>query len=373
MRIAFGLLGCFAWLFAQALIYDVSKSFEYNTVHGPLFTGDIPACKRSKATQKILFGHSISSAIGVPACAPMTGKGIKLAAQLGFDVLTYKTIRSVACKSHACPNIFYVDSVEQLERADIGTSLHTTKTAPASVALANSFGNGCPELDWVKKDIAYTRQSLQEGQTLIVSVCGTGCDKKTIIEDFVCAALIAYEAGAHVIELNLSCPNMNCVLLYKDPDLVKSIVNAVVARVNIPVIIKVGIFDSYDQMKTIFTSAAAAGAKGVCGINAVPIKLMNACGEPAFGQGREICGLSGHPIKNLAKEFIQMARSIIDQEKLDLVLFATGGITSAADFKEFLALGADVALCATGFMHDPYIGIKYHELMCDLLQACALG
>jgi dihydroorotate dehydrogenase (NAD+) catalytic subunit len=372
MRIAFALLCCVA-LSLNALIYDTSASFEDNIIKGPLFDGDIPIFKRAQAASKLLFGHPIGCPIGVAASALMTGQGVKLAARLGFDVLTYKTIRSAACKSHACPNIFYVDSMEQLERADIGTSLHTTKTAPASVALANSFGNGCPEPDWVKQDIACARQSLQEGQILIVSVCGTGCDKKTIIEDFVCAALIAYEAGAHVIELNLSCPNMNCVLFYKDPDLVESIVRAVATSVHIPVTIKVGIFDSYDQMKTTLISAAAAGAKGVCGINAVPIKLMNAYGEPAFGQGREICGLSGHPIKNLAKEFIQMARSIIDQGKLDLVLFATGGITSAADFKEFLDLGADVALCATGFMHDPYVGIKYHELMCDLSQACALG
>jgi dihydroorotate dehydrogenase len=362
MRRAFVLLCCCIAVSLDALMYDVSASFEDNSINGPLFHDAIPAFKRAQATGKALFGYNIGCPIGVPACALMTGQGVRLAAQLGFDVLTYKTIRSAACKSYACPNIFYVDCEQQLERADIGVALHATASS-ACVALANSFGNGCPNPDWIKHDIAYARQSLQDGQILIVSVCGTGCDEKTVVEDFVCAALLAHQAGAQVIELNLSCPNMNCAPLYKDAGMVKNIVRAVAASVDIPVIIKVGIFDSCEQMQIIFKSAAAAGAKGVCGINSVPIRLMNAQGDPAFGKGREICGLSGNPIKNLAKEFIRMARAIIDQEYLDLVLLATGGITDAADFKEFLEMGADVALCASGMMHDPYIGIKYHESM----------
>lgn len=350
-------------LFAKgALFYDVNKSFEHNCKEGLVVPVLPPTFLRPPPSEwKTLLGYPVASMIGVPACAWMTGKGIERAAQLGFDVLTYKTIRSKVHPSYPYPNIACVDVSRQLLPEDLNTVFYVidNPTPAHYIALSNSFGNACLDEEWVKRDIAYARQSLKDGQILIVSVYGTGGNMREVMSDFIAVAYMAYVSGAQVIELNFSCPNIGGTLLYKNADHVACITQAVSCAIPIPVIIKVGIFDSPDQMRCILKRAAEAGAKGVCGINSVPIAVCTRTNEPFFGSGREISGLSGAPIKNLALDFIRAARIIVCEEQLDMVLLATGGITTASDFKEFLNAGADVALCATGLLSNPYIGLDY--------------
>jgi len=58
---------------------------------------------------------------------------------------------------------------------------------------------------------------------------------------------------------------------------------------------------------------------------------------------------------------VQETRTIIDQEKLDLTILATGGITKAEHFDLFFNAGADIALSATGAMWNPYLANEYHQ------------
>ena len=347
---------------ANGPLYDLHKSFQENYDQGQFLNANIlPISYPHKSQWRSILGYKVSCPIGVPACAIMTSKGIALASRLGFNVLTYKTIRSAPQPCLNYPNICFVDCNHQLNITEVGNTFYASDEPKKDfLAISNSFGISSFELNWLKKDIAQARASLSEGQILIVSVLGSATDTITIEQDFTTTAKFAYEAGAQIIELNLSCPNIHGGLLYKDPELVFTIVNKVFQEVPIPVTIKVGIFDSPSQMGATLMAAASAGARGVCGINAVPINVITTDNKPFFGSDRIISGLSGDPIRSLSLQFITDANAIIQQEKINLILFATGGITKPEHFQDFFAAGATVAMSATGMIWDPNLAFKYY-------------
>jgi hypothetical protein len=51
----------------------------------------------------------VASPLGVPAGPLLTSKWTDLAARLGFDVVTYKTIRSSEFAGHPVPNVVYLE------------------------------------------------------------------------------------------------------------------------------------------------------------------------------------------------------------------------------------------------------------------------
>ena len=337
--------------------YDIKRSFEENIripVPIPLHSNKpLPA----QSHEYSLFGYPLHTPIGVAACAMTTSRGIALASSLGFSLLTYKTVCRNARKSHAPPNVCYVACKCQLTQSDIGTVLYSTDSSPNNgdmIAISNSVGNACPDFAWVQQDIANARAGMRDGQVLIVSIYGEGADAQEVANDFAATACSVQDAGAQIIEINLSCPNVCGQLLYKNTEYVRAIVRAVCAAVTIPVIIKVGVFENSEQMRAVLVQAASAGARGVCGINTVPVQIRDKHEQPYFGQERIVSGLSGAPIRLLAKQFIVDAVRIIKQEQLDLVVLATGGVTKKEHFAELLDLGAAVALCATAFMYNPF-------------------
>jgi dihydroorotate dehydrogenase len=331
---------------AQCL-YDVTQDFAYNTQKK---YPETIALER-KPSSKSLFGYPINSQIGIPACAIMTSAGIEWAARSGFDILTYKTVRSSPFAGHPLPNIVFLE----------GLVAAPFESGP--MTIANSMGIPSLPLDVVLQDIVKAKNSLLPGQVLIVSIIGNPSEEKTVEEDFAFLAQEVAKAGAHIIEANLSCPNLHSPLAtYKDPAAVSKIAKAICeAVVDIPVILKVGIFDSFEQMKAVFKAAVQSHAKGICGINSVPMEILDVNGCPAFGESRRIAGVSGDYIRPLALDFVISGRRIIEEENLDLVLLGTGGITKPEHFDLFLEKGADIALSATGSMWNPDLAIEFHS------------
>ena len=345
-------------------LYDATKSFKENVEQGPFFNGPLPrVIKAPPLAWKTILGYPIETPIGVAANAVTTSEGVALAVLLGYNIITYKTVRSSAYQGHQKPNVCHVAIDHMLTRDEIKKTFHAKDSAPelpAQLAISNSMGMGCLDHEWVKQDIAKARASIGDGQLLIVSVFGSGENEQAVVDDFVATAKMAEQAGAQAIEINLSCPNINAHdYPYKNISFSDLIIRAVAKAVCVPVTTKVGLFDNKDQMRAFLIQAACAGARGICGINSVPVKIINEEGKPYFGQNRQVSGLSGAPLRQLAKEFIQDARAIIDQEKLNITLFATGGITTAQDFKQYLDWGADVALTATGFIYNPLIASEF--------------
>jgi len=325
------------------------------------------------------LGFKVASPLGVPAGPLLNSNWISLAGRLGFDIVTYKTIRSDEFQGHPLPNIIYVDS-EEISKSicdpEYGATVSSSEVLPkkmSHLAITNSFGMPSKSREFLKEDIPRANTSLQDGQVMIVSVVGTSRhsgdksqDALDFIKDFAETALFAKECGAKIIEANFSCPNVTTGegSIYQNPSSVLSIADAIVRSIgeDVPLIIKVGTYKDITSMKDTFTAATKAKVKGICGINSVSMNVISSRTKlPALGANRLTSGICGAPILPAALHFVKCADEVIAKEQLPLTLMACGGATEPQHFDEMLHAGAKVAMSATGMMWDPYLAARYHQ------------
>lgn len=356
------------WFPEKKPIYDISKTYDENFAEGPFFNGDI--LKRQLPPEDEWFdflGQKVASPIGVPAGPLLNSNWTTLAANLGFDIVTYKTIRSGDHPCHPAPNMIYLETKGRIKKEEIGTEFQEKKTEPkemASLSVTNSFGMPSKGPDYLMEDIDKALKGVKDGQVLVVSVVGTPREGEDFVKDFVKTAAIAKEAGAKIIEANFSCPNVTSGegSIYTDPKTVAQIGKGIVNEIgDIPLIIKVGYFMDDQNMKEVFVAAAGAGVRSISGINTLGVKVIKEDGSAVLGKDRLTSGACGEPIQDRALEYLEKAVNINDQEKLGLVLIGVGGITLPEHFDLFLNSGADAAMSATGMMWDPYLGLRYHQ------------
>nr|NGX58653.1 NAD-dependent dihydropyrimidine dehydrogenase subunit PreA [Chlamydiota bacterium] len=349
-----------------APIYDICKTYLENAIEGPFFKEPIPERKWQDPDQWMDFlGHQVASPLGIPAGPLLNSKWTTLAARLGFDILTYKTIRSYEHPAHPLPNVIFVETEGALTHDRMGQfvkPLNHEPLTPEELAITNSFGNPSRTTEYLQIDIHLAVHALEKGQVLIVSVFGTGSNLQELKKDFIKTALLAKESGAPIVEANFSCPNVSAGgTLYHDPEMCYELAKALVdALGDTPLIIKMGVFTAYDNMEQVIQSLARAGVRAICGINTVPMKVIDDNEEPVLGEDRLQSGICGSPIRPLALEFVHDAHTIIRQHSLDLEVLGCGGITSPEHFDTFLKYGAKAALTATGMMWDPYLAHKWH-------------
>lgn len=329
-------------------IYDIKKTYAENAAEGPFFQGEIP--KRPKTEKMFDFlGHEVRTPIGAPAGPLLNAKWIALAAQLGFDIPTYKTIRSEAHPGHGLPNVTFVDG----QGHQTGEPAHLEE-----LTITNSFGMPSKSPDFLLQDIEAANRSLGKGQVMIVSVVGTPNRGIRFADDFVQAAVLAREAGAKIIEANFSCPNVEKAegILYNSPETVHEYARLIAKAIQpIPLVLKMGMFPDAHVMKSVLLAAARGGARAICGINSVSMRV-----HPPLDEHRQTSGVCGSAIRPAALAFIRDAARIIGENRLDLVLIGCGGIVKPEHFDEFFEAGAKVAMSATGMMWDPYLAMRYH-------------
>ncbi|EDP45842.1 tRNA-dihydrouridine synthase [Rickettsiella grylli] len=352
-------------LSASPPLYDIHQTFEENFNNPSISVTPTLRIWPDKTQWVSFLGYSLASKIGVAACAVTTGKGIALLAQLGFDILTYKTIRCKAYPTHPLPNIVPIQVDKQFDYSDLDEVVSTKKIIEINnkIAISNSFGNGCLEPRVVMQDIAFSKSALVDGQVLIVSVYGEGHSLSAMSQDFMTAALMAKEAGADIIELNFSCPNLmkSDEPLYRNMDCVSQITTRVVKCVgDIPLLLKIGFIHEHEFPLKLLISAARAGVRGISAINSISMRVLNQNHRPAFGK-RIYSGISGYPIRRLALQSVKKLTQINQKEKLNLTIVGMGGITVAEHFDEFFDRGADAVLSATGVMWNPYLAMQFHQ------------
>jgi dihydroorotate dehydrogenase len=354
------------WYLQHPPIYDISKSYAKNAAEGPYFSEEIPERVFPDESEWIDFlGYSVASPIGVPAGPLLNSKFIDLALQLGYDLPVYKTIRSSAHPGHSLPNMIYVDSGGQINLKQ--ERVFARSEPPLSIenlALTNSFGMPSKDPEFLMQDIERANRLAKKGQVVIVSVVGSHSQERSFYDDFIEAALLAKRSGAKIIEANFSCPNVDKKRgsLYTDPEVVYELGHLLSRAIHpIPLIIKVGLFKNEEQMRDVFISAANAKIKAISGLNSVSMQVVDEKGGPALGIERPTSGICGGTIRNCALDFIKKAFKINNEEKLGLTLIGVGGITQPDHFDQFLDMGADVAMSATGMMWDPYLAARYHQ------------
>jgi hypothetical protein len=151
-----------------------------------------------------LLGYQVNSPIGVAAGPLLNSKWVEGYARLGFDVLTYSTVRSRFQPAHSLPNIRHVETRDQFAVAP------RRPHANGSPTIAISTGTPSMDPDIWRKDMRRAKERLGPGQILIASILGTpdpGGNPESLIADYTRCAVWSAEAGADVIEVHLAAPS----------------------------------------------------------------------------------------------------------------------------------------------------------------------
>lgn len=72
--------------------YDIGRSYEANYLEGP-FLKEMPPARQIREKVKFL-GFDVNSPLGIPAGPLLNSRWIIAYAELGFDLLVYKTVRT---------------------------------------------------------------------------------------------------------------------------------------------------------------------------------------------------------------------------------------------------------------------------------------
>lgn len=346
-------------------VYDIRKSYEENYQHGPFFTGIIP--KPIQTGRKIDFlGHTVSSRVGIPAGPLLNSRWISFYAKMGFDILTYKTVRSHFHPSYPNPNCMYVPfhksfDLEDLRHPLIGTMSYNPSSL-SDITITNSFGmpSQLPEI-WME-DVGKAVDSLSDGQALVLSLVGTQRDDRDLVQDFVYTANLGKETGARILEVNFSCPNVKGKegQLYQNPDASGEVLKKIRAAIGkgVRLVMKIGFIDNPEQIDRL-VQATSPYLDAISAINTVTGKIINPEGQPALpGPGREKSGLCGGGIKPLSIKTIEALKASVDRIAPDLTVIGVGGFNAVEDYPDFREAGADFVMSATGAMWDPFLA--YH-------------
>jgi len=344
-------------------VYDISKSCQWNQENGPLFTGQIPN-RSSYPNPTKVWDFILHSPLGIPAGPLFNAKFIKLYSDLGFDTLTYKTVRSVPRKAHPNPNIVFVDTSQGIKPQML------TCQPPESIdqlTITNSYGiNSLSIPDW-QTDFNHAQKSMKEGQLLILSCMGThGLAERDLVADYTYVASAAKDAGAKAIEINFSCPNLKgaCAgAIFMDPKMSSDICRQVKQVIgSIPLIIKIGHYKNQEVLAEVL-KANAPYIDGIAAINTVSTQVTTPSGEQALpGEGRLTSGLCGAGLKPFALETIRDIARLKDSQNYDFEILGMGGITTAKDIDQYLEAGATLAMTGAGSMWNPLMAYNYNQL-----------
>lgn len=362
--------------------YNLARSYQWNYAHGPQLSGRAPRVPRGAGGR--LLGHRVRSRLGVSAGPLLNARWIRAYARLGYDILTYKTVRTRYRSCFPMPNVVIADAPRQLAGGDVKEPVaaavrpHAPRVESRRGGMATtqvptiaiSFGMPSMEPDVWRRDVRRAREALGPGQILVVGTVGTvgeSRDPNALAEDFAACAGMAAEAGAHVVEVHLACPNTSdehpC-MIYEDHDLAEHIVESVRRRIKgHPAIAKLG-FEARPEVFRDLVRRLARHMDGVLLVNGLQRPTIRPDGTPAFpGAHRRLAGISGDGTREASLATVREALAIRKALGLDIEVWAVGGLSTPADVVGALAMGADTALVATAAMFDPLLAVRTHAAL----------
>jgi dihydroorotate dehydrogenase (NAD+) catalytic subunit len=208
------------------------------------------------------------------------------------------------------------------------------RVAETPAGMVNSIGLQNPGIEGFLRDLG----AFDLGVPLFVSAAGD------TVEEFgaLCERLGADERIA-AIELNLSCPNVECggLTFCATPTAVEDVVAACRRTTSKPLFAKL----TFEGVVENALAAEAAGADALTVMNTIPALTVDAHRRSVLVRG----GLSGPAIKPVA------LRAVYDVSRAVRVpVLGSGGVASGWDVAEFMLAGATAVQVGTAsFVRDP--------------------
>ena len=333
--------------------YDIAQSYAWNYEHAP----EPVDCEVPTVPGQWKFcGLPVDSPLGMPAGPLLSGKWCLYYASLGFDVLTYKTVRSGERACYDLPNLQPV-TCGQLEGSE--PNVKTADKMRGSWAV--SFGMPSKSPDVWRADVAATREKLPSGKLLSVSVVGTIQPDWTIDDlaaDYAQCARWAAESGADCVETNFSCPNVSTCdgQLYQQPADARVIAERVREAVGgIPYIVKIGHLQESESAEALL-EAIGPSVSAIAMTNSIATQVQDSSGQMMFeGNRRGICGDAS---RTASIQQTRMVQTLIDQRELPIELIGVGGVSTAEHVQSYLDAGASAVHIATAAMVRPEVGLE---------------
>ena len=336
--------------------YDRLRTYEWNYQNAPeARVWDVPEVPG----RWDFCGKPVGSPLGVAAGPLLNGCWCLYYAGLGFDVVTYKTVRSRAWPCYELPNLQPV-TCGQLDGNE--SAVHAASKMEKSWAV--SFGMPSQEPDVWRRDVQWTRQQLPAGKLLSVSVVGAVQPNWTIddlAEDYARCARWATESGADTVEINLSCPNVKTCdgQLYQRPGDAATVVRSVREAIGpVPLIAKIGHITSADDAEELLANVAR-DVDALATTNSVAARVVDSRGNLLFsGNKRGICG---DAIRKASLAQTQVLAKTIARRGDQVRLIGVGGASTAEHVQQYLTAGAHAVHLATAVMIQPDIAIGIRE------------
>lgn len=338
--------------------YAREQSYDWNFAHAPQALPDVDI--RPMTGSWTYCGLPVASPLGIAAGPLLNGDWLTYYARLGFDILTYKTVRSVARDCFDLPNLVPVEVQEMSEQTDVVTISEDWRGS-----WAVSFGMPSKLPEFWQPDVSRAKRQLQPGQLLSVSVVGTmqdGWALDDLARDYAECALQAFESGADCVEMNFSCPNV----CSQDGQLFQNAADAArvagCVRVAVgpgrPLLVKMGYLHGDRDLLDVL-SQLSEHVDAVVATNSLPAKVAAPTGTILFdGRQRGICGRC---TRDASVDLVRRCKKLIDREQLQLTVIGVGGIETAADVRRYLDAGAEAVQLATAVMIDPLVGLNIRK------------
>lgn len=336
--------------------YAPEMSYDWNFENVPalsLSQIDIPECPG----EWTFCGLPVASPCGIAAGPLLNGKWITYYAQLGFDLLTYKTVRSRQRDCYELPNLAPVKT-GMMNGSEDAVELQSGWSGSWAV----SFGMPSKQPEFWTKDIATAKENLKPGQLLSVSVVGTmqpGWDLTDLANDYADCAETAFRSGADTVEMNFSCPNVcstdgQLFQVPGDAGFVAARVREVVGNKQ-KLLVKIGYLTD-DKLLQQLLCKLGDSVDAIVTTNSIPARVTDASGQKLFqGEQRGICGRA---IRDASIAQVARCVELIDRQHLEMSVIGVGGIETAADVQRYLDAGAESVQLATAVMRDPLSAIR---------------
>jgi dihydroorotate dehydrogenase len=336
--------------------YNWRQTYDWNfdQVPAPEATAPAPPLPGAWTYAGLAAGSPLSIAAG----PLLNGRWILYYASLGFDVLTYKTVRSGARASYPLPNLQPVIS----PHPNASQPIPAADTMHGSWAV--SFGMPSKDPEFWRRDIEAARSALAASKILSVSVVASpqpSWSPEELAADFVRCARWAIDAGAHCIEANFSCPNVASAdgQLFQQPQTAAMVAAALKQAIGaIPLLLKIGHLTEAEHAEALI-AAVAPHADALVVVNCVPARVAGPGGRLLFdGQAR---GLAGEVIRTACLEQMRLFGRLLRQRRLPLRLIGVGGISQPGHMDAAFEAGCEAVQLATAAMIDPLLGLRLRD------------
>lgn len=340
--------------------YDPAKSYDENYAQGPFGElADGRVVERSGEPTAAFLGEKVYLPFGIPAGPLVNSRFCSGAFAKGYDLVTYKTVRTRPHPSHPVPNIvpLSISGDLTLDKVAAGPLVAST-TYREPLSITNSFGVPSQPVDVWQEDMATAVAAAGPGQILIGSFQGTKSENgsvKDFVADYALAARLVKETGTKILETNLSCPNEGSGdLVCFDTTRVGDIVDAIKNEIgDTPLILKLAFFESEQHLRELVQRVGGL-VQGVSTINTIPARIVTETGAQALpGEGRLVSGVCGSAIQWAGLEMVRRLARLREELALEFAIVGVGGVMKPEDYHRYRTAGADAVMSATGAMWRP--------------------